>query len=745
MATIRKNKREFGSTQRTFGSTLRMISPALVTTLLVSQMVTAQAAVAATVTSTAASSSAATTDGNIVATNKFVEELACADEFFSQGQYKKARTAYQALISLAANNPEGYMGLGRVDLLEGHTTTALSHLEKAVLLAPQSADAHFVLGSSLLSAGNANRAFAELTIAAELDPQRPEIQYKLRQARSLRDAKRAGAPGLQDSADAQFVDIDVDSEIGLIYRLLTGGRITEAIEQGTSALADHPDNSSLNYQIGLMYKISGQVDNAISAFERAVSLNPNHSRSIAQLYSLYLSKQDIVHARECAERWIKVDPDDPNAHFAQAWSAIICGAFHTAVPGLEMAVQLDPRNVEFLNHYGLTLRELGNDRKAARIFERALALQPNSHAPCLNLAMIRLANDEVAEARDLIEPLRAEKPISPDVQSVASLVDARLGNMDSALEAASNVLKRVPDHAVASVAAAEALIKRGQREAALDLLATTFNSHPDNLFLLEELAEQYLKSGEIDTAVVFAFRAREVAPDSFLAHQSLVGAYSASGDLIKALEALGQLKKKFPDDERVAVLEIDVLEKNDSKVAEAHYREILRRDPQSASAAISLAALKIRLKKYNEAGQVMTALLERQPSNPEALLLLAKTAWLSKKYQACIEHCSLIPSQSDQYLEGQRLAARCHYKLKHWAETVRLFKSVSASVNLNLDELVALAQSFHQMGWQSEAIATLERAKSTERQALLDGHDLSGEGGTRVLNAEIRNLERVLQ
>lgn len=739
MTTIRRS-------QRTLGSPLRTISLALVTTLLVSQMVTVRATVAATATSAASAPTlAATTDGNVAATNRFVEELAVADEFFSQGQYKKARTAYQALISLAANKPEGYMGLGRVDLLEGHTTTALSHLEKAVQLAPQSADAHFVLGSSLLSTGNPNRAFTELTIAEELDPQRPEIQYKLTQARSLRDAKRAGAPGLQDSADAEFVDIDVDSEIGLIYRLLTGGRITEAIEQGTSALADHPDNSSLNYQIGLMYKISGHVDNAIRAFEKAVSLNPNHSRSIAQLYSLYLSKQDIVHARECAEKWIKVDPDDPNAHFAQAWSAIICGAFHAAVPGLEMAVQLDPRNVEFLNHYGLTLRELGNDRKAAQIFERALSLQPSAHAPCLNLAMICLANDEVAEARDLIEPLRSEKPVAPDVQSVASLVDARVGNMDSALDAANNVLKRVPDHAVASVAAAEAMIARGQREAALDLLATTFNSHPDNLFLLEELAEQYLKSGEIDTAVVFAFRAREVAPDSFLAHKSLVAAYSASGDLMKALEALGQLKKKFPDDERVAVLEMDVLERNDSKVAEGHYREILRRDPSSASAAISLAALQIRLKKYNEAAQVMTALLERQPTNPEALLLLAKTAWLGKKYQACIEHCSLISPQSDQFLEGQRLAARCHYKLKHWAETVRLFKSVSASVNLNVDELVALAQSFHQVGSQSEAIAALERAKSTERQALLDGEDLSGEGGTKMLNAEIRNLERVLQ
>lgn len=715
---------------------------AFVATLLVLQMVTTREAVSAT---TNGNILAATGDGNSAATNKFVEELSAANEFFSQGQYKKARTAYQALISLASSNPEGYLGLGRVELLEGNTATALTHLEKAVRLAPQSADAHFILGSSLLSTGNPNRAFVELTTAQQLDPQRPEIQYKLTQARSLRDAKRAGAPGLQDSADAQFVDIDIDSEIGLIYRLLTGGRITEAIEQGTSALADHPDNSSLNYQIGLMYKISGNVDSAIRAFEKAVSLNPNHSRSIAQLYSLYLSKQDIVNARACAERWIRVDPDDPNAHFAQAWSAIICGAFHAAIPGLEMAVQLDPRNVEFLNHYGLTLRELGNDRKAAQIFERALSLQPNAHAPCLNLAMICLANDEVAQARDLIEPLRNEKPVPPDVLSVASLVDARLGNMDSALDAANSVLKRVPDHPVASVAAAEALVKRGQRESALQLLATTFNSHPDNLFLLEELAEQYLKSGEVDTAVVFAFRAREVAPDSYLAHQSLVAAYSAAGDLMKALEALGRLKKKFPDDERVAVLEMDVLERNDSKVAEAHYREILKRHPASAQAAISLAALQIRLKKYNEAAHVVAALLEREPGNPEARLILAKTAWLGKKYQACIEHCSAIPPQSDQFLEGQRLAARCHHRLKHWAEAVRLFKSVSISSNLSVDEQVALAQAFHEMGSQSEAIAALERAKSTERQALADGEDLAGEGGTKLLNAEIRNLERVLQ
>jgi|AGTN01.1.fsa_nt_gi Putative Zn-dependent protease, contains TPR repeats len=155
----------------------RAFTLAVVIILLVSQMVTTREA------------ASATADGNIAATNKFVEELSAADEFFSQGQYKKARTAYQALISLAASNPEGYLGLGRVELLEGNTPAALSHLEKAVKLAPQSADAHFILGSSLLSTGNPNRAFAELTTAQELDPQRPEIQYKLTQARALRDAK----------------------------------------------------------------------------------------------------------------------------------------------------------------------------------------------------------------------------------------------------------------------------------------------------------------------------------------------------------------------------------------------------------------------------------------------------------------------------------------------------------------------------------------------------------------------------
>lgn len=740
MTTIRRSTRAFWL--------------AAVTTAMVSQMVTVPEAVHATtdgrpVHELSTGNVPAATSGPIAATRKFVEELAYADEFFSQGQYQKARTAYQSLVSQAPDNPEGHLGLGRVDILEGNTASALRHLEMAVKLAPQSADAHFTLGSSLLSTGNPNRAFVELTIAQELDPRRPEIQYKLTQARALRDAKRAGAPGLQDSADAQFVDIDIDSEIGLVYRLLTGGRITEAIEQGTSALAEHPDNSSLNYQIGLMYKISGNVDNAIRAFEKAVFLNPGHSRSIAQLYSLYLSKQDIVNARACAEKWIKVDPDDPNAHFAQAWSAIICGAFHAAIPGLQAAVQLDPRNVEFLNHYGLTLRELGNDRKAAQVFERALSLEPRAHAPSLNLAMICLANDEVAQARELIEPLRNQKPVSPDVLSVASLVDARIGNMDAALEAAQSVLKRVPDHAVASVAAAEALIKRGQTDVALDLLGTTFNSHPDNLFLLEELAKQYLESGEVDSAVAFAFRAREVAPDSFLAHQSLISAYSASGDLMKALEAIGQLKAKFPDDERVAVLEMDVLERNDSKFAEAHYRNLLERSPKDAGTAISLAALLVRSKKYSDAAEVLRALLEIEPSNQEAMLLLAKTDWLRKKYQACVERCSSISRQSDQFLEAERLAALCHHKMKHWTEAAKLFKSISVRTALNVPEMVALAQSLHQIGSKNEAIVVLERAKATERQALLEGVNAASvskdKGGRRLLNAEIRNLERVLQ
>jgi len=68
---------------------------------------------------------------------------------------------------------------GALQLRVHRPAEALLSAQRAVLLAPNSAEAHYVLGRSLLDSGKLEDAVKELQAAAQLNPGSPEVHFNL--------------------------------------------------------------------------------------------------------------------------------------------------------------------------------------------------------------------------------------------------------------------------------------------------------------------------------------------------------------------------------------------------------------------------------------------------------------------------------------------------------------------------------------------------------------------------------------
>lgn len=91
-----------------------------------------------------------------------------------------------------------------LELLKRNAATAgLPLAEEAVKLAPGSAAAHYALGRLLLAEKQTDRAVSELQTAAKLAPQSPEIRFTLAQA-----YERAGRKAEAARARAEFLRLD---------------------------------------------------------------------------------------------------------------------------------------------------------------------------------------------------------------------------------------------------------------------------------------------------------------------------------------------------------------------------------------------------------------------------------------------------------------------------------------------------------------------------------------------------------
>ena len=91
-------------------------------------------------------------------------------QFLEQGQYEKARNAFNALIRLAPNTCIGYAGLGAVALNERKLREALEVLAKAITMYRGDATVCANLGEVMLRLGQPEQAAVLLRCAVQLDP-----------------------------------------------------------------------------------------------------------------------------------------------------------------------------------------------------------------------------------------------------------------------------------------------------------------------------------------------------------------------------------------------------------------------------------------------------------------------------------------------------------------------------------------------------------------------------------------------
>lgn len=130
-------------------------------------------------------------------------------------------------------------------------------------------------------------------------------------------------------------------------RALATGQVAQA-EQGFQALTrTHPDLGGPHADLGLIYRQSGKLPEAVAALEKAVRASPQQPTYLNQLGLAYRQQGRFDKAREAYEQALAIDPDYATAAL----------------------------NLGILNDL-----YLGDSRRAVELYERYLALSPGGDA-----------------------------------------------------------------------------------------------------------------------------------------------------------------------------------------------------------------------------------------------------------------------------------------------------------------------------------------------------------------------------
>ncbi len=300
----------------------------------------------------------------------------------------------------------------------------------------------------------------------------------------------------------------------------------------------------------------GQVDAAISAFERAATLDPHAADIPAELAALYARQGNLTGARQSAEAALKIDPKNVEAH------RVLGGIFASMVESEE----------------GAAPKAADSDtvRQAIEHLERGRRPDGTDQDTGLDIALARLY--------------------------------MRLGDNQKAVDVLHRVTEYEPDAGEAYVLLARAESSLGHPDKAIAAVEQAADGNPR---LLPTLAQLYEDQKLWANAAKTYERLAGVNPTSLDVKTRWAAALLQQDDddasaATKAKEILTQVIAEAPTEARpLYLLSMAERKRRDYAAAEAAARRLMTLDPSSATGPFALAQVYEEQRLFGKAADVL--------------------------------------------------------------------------------------------------------------------------------------------
>ena len=270
---------------------------------------------------------------------------------------------------------------------------AIPIYKKVLEMQPGLYQAELNLGILFLRQKDAAQALPYLTAAADKKPKEFRPNYYLAEARF--------ATGDFVKAEESYRAADPKSAAvmsGLARSLAKQGKLAEAAPLFTLAAESDPAYRDQLLELASLYEQARQYGEAIAIYEKF----PDNSVVREHLGSLLLQAGRAADAIPSLEQAVEKSPTAAN-RYALAAAYIRSNHPEKAVPQLEAALQLEPKNLELRLTYGRILRDQGKqDHKkyfaAAQEFLRATQTAPESLESWRELAGMLVLTENYQQA-----------------------------------------------------------------------------------------------------------------------------------------------------------------------------------------------------------------------------------------------------------------------------------------------------------------------------------------------------------
>jgi Flp pilus assembly protein TadD len=289
----------------------------------------------------------------------------------------------------------------------GRFQEAQPYFEKAVELAPQSAQARNNLGANLLALEKPAEAAAQFRLIVAAEPGNLSAWVNLANSELRLDNFAAALAALERARKLAPDDLQV--QLALVEANLKAGHREQALGLARTLGAGGRD-ARLQLALGVLLARNGQGPEAAGFLGRAVSLEPAATPHLLELARESLDAADYPAALALLEAVRNRQQDSSAWHEMTGYAQAKLGNHDAALEHLQKAVQLEPANEDYYLALGEFLAENNAIDALGRVFETAARALPDSPKIQAGLGLTYILVKDYEQAEQTLERLIGASP-----------------------------------------------------------------------------------------------------------------------------------------------------------------------------------------------------------------------------------------------------------------------------------------------------------------------------------------------
>jgi tetratricopeptide (TPR) repeat protein len=391
-----------------------------------------------------------------------------------------------------------------------------------------------------------------------------------------------------------------------------------------------PQNALAFERIGAMWLEGGSPLRAAAFLARAGELAPKNDQNRIRLARYYVAVGRFADGNKEALKVLEQTPDNGDAIIVLTEAMRSKEDIQTAEEQLERYPKKD--DISFHLASANLLLNSGNVAAAENALRQALTINPDSSAAHMAIGDLYLLKKDQKRAGEEFKKAAELAPVRSMERLKYAAFTSAAGDKEETRRISTEMTRQAPDYLPGWTLLAELAFKDKKYEEALSLLESVFSRDPECVDGHRLESQVMLAKGDTKKAVEILERLDQTYPDTPLIKYELARTYLKNNNMNQAKVVLDQAISRNPNytDAMLLLADINLRSGHGEAVIEPMTR-LLKRNPESRSAALLLAAAYGSLDRFDDAAVITGEQARLAPRDPQAQMALGLTLRQAKR------------------------------------------------------------------------------------------------------------------